>query len=365
MNARSIQILLDCSSSMEGEPLKIAKQIIYKIIDDLNAKDFFSLAQFGSYIESNRIRWGYALGGNKAQACQLVEKMEANLNASEIFSALEKIVMECQPKADKNIDIVLITDGHIWDGERERLSIDKIVELAVKNEQQIYTFGIGEFFCEYLFEKLAYSGGQSLLVFSESDVLKRVGEMFSSIELDGQPQLISIKESRLSGAIQVQPKAYRPSSSCIGDEIFIPPFLRSDGDSIYKGMVVKEPVFEIKLPIHFLGKAEYSYDVDFSSSKLTIDSFQHDLNILLPDDILRILIGLKPLAYDSKNSEQEVVLSFFFFMFKKPIGKYYIPNYSKYIQRIYEKMHVSPAILKELQFIFCEINLTCWRRILR
>jgi Ca-activated chloride channel family protein len=148
---RIIKLLVDCSGSMSGESIAQARTALLNILDSLNDQDQFSLIRFGSTLVTENATPVYATKANIAYVRNVVAKMEADLGGTEIFIALEHTIK--QSNHDVAADILLITDGEVWDNTGEQTG--NIIQLATQARHRIFTVGVGSAVSERLVRELA------------------------------------------------------------------------------------------------------------------------------------------------------------------------------------------------------------------
>lgn len=106
-----LKVLVDCSGSMSGASIEEAKKALNELTSELRKRDRISLFRFGSHTE--------ALIGRPTEVSPtffrreykpIVETIEADLGGTEIRLAIDTVITDKQPA-----DILLITDGDVWD----------------------------------------------------------------------------------------------------------------------------------------------------------------------------------------------------------------------------------------------------------
>ncbi len=106
-----LKVLVDCSGSMSGASIEEAKKALNELTSELRKRDRISLFRFGSHTE--------ALIGRPTEVSPtffrreykpIVETIEADLGGTEIRLAIDTVIADKQPA-----DILLITDGEVWD----------------------------------------------------------------------------------------------------------------------------------------------------------------------------------------------------------------------------------------------------------
>ena len=128
-----LKILVDCSGSMNGDSIKGARKALHEILKQLNPSDRFSYSRFGSKVThySDTLMAAGARAINEAGGW--IAETAADMGNTEIRQALISTVMLGQAG---EADILLITDGHVWD-------TDSLVASALKAGQRIFAVGVG------------------------------------------------------------------------------------------------------------------------------------------------------------------------------------------------------------------------------
>ena len=134
--ALGLKVLVDCSGSMEGASIAQAKKAIAALRTLLNPEDTVTLSCFGSTVE-HRIKTPRACTPAFWRRSWLVavEQIEADLGGTELMSALEDVT-RLKTSEGRNRDILLITDGEVWQAE-------ELVSKLGKAGHRIFALGVG------------------------------------------------------------------------------------------------------------------------------------------------------------------------------------------------------------------------------
>ena len=156
--AHSVNIVVDCSGSMTGVSIQQAKNALERILEGLRPQDHFNIIAFGSHTIT--LFEGQRVASKKyiKQALKFVQKLEADLGGTEMLQALDTAYLSrCEdPFAPE--DILLITDGEIWESE-------EVIQGAVHSHKRIFTVGVGSAVSEAFLTELAdKTGGACELV---------------------------------------------------------------------------------------------------------------------------------------------------------------------------------------------------------
>lgn len=168
----NIKILVDCSGSMEGDSIELARQALGGLTKLLNGKDTFSLSRFGSHTERVLEAVDASLIGTTRLSFAL-RKLKADLGGTEMRDAIENTFgikfPETQAKAEA--DVLLITDGEVWDAI-------EIVNSAKASGHRIYALGVGSAPADSLLQELAEStGGACEMVSPNEDMSQAIERM--------------------------------------------------------------------------------------------------------------------------------------------------------------------------------------------
>jgi Ca-activated chloride channel family protein len=147
----ALKILLDCSGSMGGDSIAAAKRALLAIIDRLHPTDRISLTRFGSSIDHVTEGLEPADEHSLAPLQSVVRQIEADLGSTHMQAALESILALTAP-ADRQADVILITDGEIYD-------VAGVVDLAARSSHRLFAIAIGAAPNEALARSLADKTG--------------------------------------------------------------------------------------------------------------------------------------------------------------------------------------------------------------
>ena len=170
-----IKILVDCSGSMEGDSIESAKRALHHVLSHLYDDDQFSYSLFGSQIKHEIASLKPANQANIAAASVLVSNTKADMGGTEIEDALLSTFN--LKSTDKKADVLLITDGEVWD-------TSSIIAAAKKSGHRIFAIGVGTSPAETLLRELAeMTGGACELVSPKEDIETAIIRMFNRIHL--------------------------------------------------------------------------------------------------------------------------------------------------------------------------------------
>jgi len=170
-----IKILVDCSGSMEGDSIESAKRALHHVLSHLHDNDQFSYSIFGSKVKHEFASLKPANQLNIAAASVLISNTQADMGGTEIEDALLSTFN--LKGAEKKADVLLITDGEVWD-------TSSIIAAAKKSGHRIFAIGVGTSPAETLLRELAETtGGACELVSPKEDIETAIIRMFNRIHL--------------------------------------------------------------------------------------------------------------------------------------------------------------------------------------
>ena len=168
-NARDIVIVLDCSGSMAGDSIALAKEGVQLGLGSLSPAERFAVIGFGSSFEHFDGELQPANRKNVELARAFVSRL-GNLGGTELSQALERALVYAD---DRPMDILLLTDGEVWEA-------DGITRKAGKKGIRIFTIGIGSAVAEDTVRALAdKTGGACELVSPSEDMALRIFRYFN------------------------------------------------------------------------------------------------------------------------------------------------------------------------------------------
>eukprot|EP01022_Parablepharisma_sp_SALTPOND_P004413 TRINITY_DN120238_c0_g1_i1.p1 TRINITY_DN120238_c0_g1~~TRINITY_DN120238_c0_g1_i1.p1 ORF type:complete len:840 (+),score=109.49 TRINITY_DN120238_c0_g1_i1:77-2596(+) len=140
--------VLDCSGSMYGPCIEMAKQACMVFIKSLPLGSEYNIYLFGSHFRSFYEAPVLYNDKNVAHTLQLLEDVNANMGGTEIMKPIVDIFQKV-----KNANIIFITDGAVHNEE-------KVVDYIKKNRgnSRLHTVGIGSGASSYLIKEAALAG---------------------------------------------------------------------------------------------------------------------------------------------------------------------------------------------------------------
>jgi len=218
---RVVNILVDCSGSMQGDSINLAKKALLMALDQLGEQDFFSIIRFGNRIDEVTQGIVQANKANLVRARRQIRYMQADLGGTEIFSALNTVMSQNNPGTCQQ-DCFLVTDGEIWDnGELDRTSDE-----FKQKQQRVFTVGVGSAVSEKLIRRLASDTlGSSEFVAPNEDMVKKIDRHFKRIFMP------SLNQVHLDFGQQVLWQS-TPQNLFVGDSVTIYARLKGKPENI-------------------------------------------------------------------------------------------------------------------------------------
>lgn len=157
---KNLSLLIDCSGSMGGDSISLARRGLIEALALLEPEDRFNLIAFGSGIRPLHKRLKPADPENLALAKRFARGLEADMGGTEIGLAVNQALADAQTR-----DIILLTDGEVWQG-------DALIEKAEKSGRRFFTIGIGSSAHESFVRLLAEKTGGACEMVSPNEAIK-------------------------------------------------------------------------------------------------------------------------------------------------------------------------------------------------
>jgi Ca-activated chloride channel family protein len=131
----ALKLIVDCSGSMNGDSIASARAALRGVVAGLSEHDHLSLSRFGSTVEHL-----FAPSPAKPQALRhlqpLIDGIQADLGGTEMQEALEAVFALPLSAEHRGADVLLITDGEIWQA-------DELIAAARKSGHRVFAIGVG------------------------------------------------------------------------------------------------------------------------------------------------------------------------------------------------------------------------------
>jgi len=144
--------LIDCSGSMGGQSMQLAKQALQLFIHSLPVDSFFNIFCFGSQYTQLFPQSKAFTDETLESAKQLLNGLDANLGGTEIYQPL-KAIFTSKNLVGKPRQVFVITDGQVSNS-------DQCIQLVEEHSQhnRVFTVGIGASADRHLVKGMARVG---------------------------------------------------------------------------------------------------------------------------------------------------------------------------------------------------------------
>jgi Ca-activated chloride channel family protein len=147
-----IKLLVDCSGSMGGDSIASARRALNGVADGLRPQDSVSLSRFGTSFE-HVLAPARCSPATLHQLRGLAQTLNADMGGTEMEAALRNtFALTSPPLDDEPADVLLITDGEIWQTERATAA-------AQASEHRVFVIGVGSSPAEPVLRGLAEATG--------------------------------------------------------------------------------------------------------------------------------------------------------------------------------------------------------------
>ncbi len=173
----NVCLVLDRSTSMEGQKMDVVKASASQILRNLRQEDLFSVVAFSDKAEVI-IPATYQTDRNKSQG--RIQMMQTG-GGTELFRGLEAGLEEVRRGFDpKRVNhIILLTDGHTYGDEQSCL---RLAEEAAHQNIGISCLGIGGDWNDIFLDELASrTGSNSTYISIPRDIQRLLAEKFSTL----------------------------------------------------------------------------------------------------------------------------------------------------------------------------------------
>ncbi len=180
---KALKILIDCSGSMSGDSIELAKIALILALGELKKGDYFSVFRFGSTTQcmtksaSSESLMMQATPENLIKIKRQLRFIDADLGGTEIFHAIDEALALKTP-GGISTDIFLITDGEVWSEEQITPYAGKISAL----KQRVFTIGVGSAVSTQLVTEIAEkTGGACELLAPNENMADKIQRHFKRI----------------------------------------------------------------------------------------------------------------------------------------------------------------------------------------
>ncbi len=202
----NICLVLDRSTSMQGEKLEVAKAAAMEITRALRPEDIFSVVTFSDRAEV-LLPASYQSDRTKLQG--RIQSIQTG-GATEIYKGLEAGVTEVRRSLDqKRVNhIILLTDGHTYGDEPACL---KLAEEVARQNIGISGFGLGGDWNDIFLDMLAGKTGSNSTYISKPQQMQRLllekfNALMNSVAEDAILESKETEGIQLNYAFRIQPE---------------------------------------------------------------------------------------------------------------------------------------------------------------
>ncbi len=202
----NICLLLDRSTSMQGEKIDVVKAAATQVIRSLKAEDIFSVVAFSDRAEV-LIPAAFQPDRSKLQA--RIQMMQTG-GATEILQGLDAAMREVRRSLNsKHIShVILLTDGHTYGDEQACLHL---AEEAARDNIGISALGIGSDWNDIFLDALASrTGNNSSYISNPQDIQRLLMEKFNTLtNMFAEDVVMEFKQAddiRINYAFRLQPE---------------------------------------------------------------------------------------------------------------------------------------------------------------
>jgi len=177
---RDVVLILDCSGSMQGDSIKLAKEGILLALGSMQPNGRFGLVAFGSNAITFDKELQPANRKNLDMARRWVSFLEG-MGGTNLYGAMD---LALKLVDNHPADFLLLTDGEVWMDEDTR-------NATLKKGIRIFTVGIGSAVAQDVVQQLADdTGGACELVSPNEDMSARIYRHFNRMR---QPEMETLE----------------------------------------------------------------------------------------------------------------------------------------------------------------------------
>ena len=237
----NICLVLDRSTSMQGEKMDMVKATAIQLLRSLRPEDVFSVVAFSDYAE---VIIPAAFSADKKKQEGRIQMMQTT-GATEIYNGLKAGLQEVRRTVDPSRvnHIILLTDGQTYGDEQACLQLAE--EAAAKNIG-ISGMGIGSEWNDIFLDALAgKTGGSSAYISTPKDIQRLLVEKFNAlISTYADDVILEFQEQehvKINYAFRLQPDG---SSIAIEPQMHLGPILREASLQVLFEFIVDPPALD-------------------------------------------------------------------------------------------------------------------------
>ena len=155
---QTVQVVLDRSGSMQGQPLDAAKGSLLKLVDRLAPQDCFGLVGFDDsalVVAPTRKMSDHDMPSLRKAIRKIASGGSTDISAGYLLGLREANRIQ----ASGGSTILLISDGHANSGEQDPKFFTEVASKSLTEKVTTATIGLGDGYDEILLEALAQGGG--------------------------------------------------------------------------------------------------------------------------------------------------------------------------------------------------------------
>ncbi|GEA51454.1 hypothetical protein VIN01S_22580 [Vibrio inusitatus NBRC 102082] len=193
-NERAVQLLLDCSGSMGGVSMNQLKGGLEETLLDVSMTRKINVIKYGSSHQSLFLEPREFSGADKETVSKCVSQLRADMGGTNIYGALETALDQVS-KSGVETDIILVTDGQIWEDEDEdEDDFGRLVEQSEKLGVRIFCIGVGYAISESILNRLSErTNGTLSLVNPHENMANAICDVMAKSQFGGMAVAMTLK----------------------------------------------------------------------------------------------------------------------------------------------------------------------------
>jgi Ca-activated chloride channel family protein len=182
VQAKNVAFVLDTSGSMSGRKIEQAKAALNFCVENLDARDRFTVIAFSSDVRSWMVGLQEASRANKDLAKEFIRQQRAD-GGTNINEALHTARQRLNSANTERLPVcIFLTDGQATVGVTQTETI--LANMRDQNPRKIrlFNFGVGDDYNAHLLDKLAeQNGGYAENVLPREDIEVKVSDFYGKI----------------------------------------------------------------------------------------------------------------------------------------------------------------------------------------
>lgn len=241
---RDVVLILDCSGSMQGDSIQLAKEGILLALGSMQPNERFGLVAFGSNAITFDKELQPANRKNLDMARRWVNFLEG-MGGTNLFGAMERALklVDSHPA-----DFLLLTDGEVWLDEDTR-------KATLKKGIRLFTIGIGSAVAQDVVQQMADdSGGACELVSPTEDMSARIYRHFNRMR---QPEMEALDVHWPQRPLWMA----KPERACFAGDAY----------SVFAAFI-DAPLGSVTVTFNFTGQPSVTHDVALTPEAVAADA---------------------------------------------------------------------------------------------